>query len=58
MYVRRELQHLIEPLIVSWGYHATPDIATGSRFGKMILMDRDERSDGGLDRAGCYPVHA
>lgn len=32
LYVRRELQDLIEPLIVSWGYHATPDIATGSRF--------------------------
>ncbi len=32
LYVRHELQHLIEPLIVSWGYHATPDIATGSRF--------------------------
>jgi isopenicillin-N epimerase len=32
LYVRRELQELIEPLIVSWGYHATPDIATGSRF--------------------------
>jgi isopenicillin-N epimerase len=32
LYVRRELQHLIEPLIVSWGYHATSDIATGSRF--------------------------
>lgn len=32
LYVRREVQHLIEPLVVSWGYHATPDIATGSRF--------------------------
>jgi isopenicillin-N epimerase len=32
LYVRRELQDLIEPLIVSWGYQATPDIATGSRF--------------------------
>jgi isopenicillin-N epimerase len=32
LYVRRELQGLIEPLIVSWGYHATPDIATGSQF--------------------------
>src|SRR5215216_3935823 len=32
LYVRREVQHLIEPLIVSWGYHPTPDIATGSRF--------------------------
>jgi isopenicillin-N epimerase len=32
LYVRRELQDLIEPLVVSWGYHATPEIATGSRF--------------------------
>jgi isopenicillin-N epimerase len=32
LYVRRELQELIEPLVVSWGYRATPDIATGSRF--------------------------
>lgn len=32
LYVRRELQERIEPLVVSWGYHATPDIATGSRF--------------------------
>ena len=32
LYVRRELQPLIEPLIVSWGYHPTPEIATGSRF--------------------------
>ena len=32
LYVRRELQYLIEPLIVSWGYQPTPEIATGSRF--------------------------
>jgi isopenicillin-N epimerase len=32
LYVRREVQDLVEPLIVSWGYHASPDIATGSRF--------------------------
>jgi isopenicillin-N epimerase len=32
LYVRRALQDSIEPLIVSWGYQATPDIATGSRF--------------------------
>lgn len=32
LYVRRPMQSLIEPLVVSWGYHATPDIATGSRF--------------------------
>jgi isopenicillin-N epimerase len=32
LYVRREIQPLIEPLIVSWGYHATEEIATGSQF--------------------------
>ena len=32
LYVRREIQHIIEPLIVSWGYHATDEIATGSQF--------------------------
>ena len=32
LYVRREVQALIEPLVVSWGYRPTPDIASGSRF--------------------------
>jgi isopenicillin-N epimerase len=32
LFVRREIQHMIEPLIVSWGYHATDEIATGSQF--------------------------
>jgi len=32
LYVRREIQELIDPLVVSWGTHPTPDIATGSRF--------------------------
>jgi isopenicillin-N epimerase len=32
LYVRRNLQAQIEPLIVSWGYQATPGITTGSRF--------------------------
>ena len=32
LYVRRETQHMIEPLIVSWGYHANAEIATGSQF--------------------------
>lgn len=32
LYVRRKLQAQIEPLIVSWGYQATPEITTGSRF--------------------------
>jgi isopenicillin-N epimerase len=32
LYVRRELQHLIDPLIVSWGYDPTSETTTGSRF--------------------------
>jgi len=32
LYVKRELQHLIDPLIVSWGYNPTPEATTGSRF--------------------------
>ena len=32
LYVRRELQSLIEPLMVSWGYHTTPETTSGSRF--------------------------
>ncbi|MBK9926709.1 MAG: aminotransferase class V-fold PLP-dependent enzyme [Anaerolineales bacterium] len=32
LYVRRDLQHLIDPLIVSWGYNPTPETTTGSRF--------------------------
>lgn len=32
LYVRRELQKMIRPLVVSWGYHAKPEITTGSQF--------------------------
>jgi isopenicillin-N epimerase len=32
LYARREVQHLVEPLIVSWGYHPKPETTTGSRF--------------------------
>lgn len=32
LYVKRELQHLIDPLIVSWGYNPTSETTTGSRF--------------------------
>jgi isopenicillin-N epimerase len=31
-YARRQIQPLIEPLIVSWGFHAAPETATGFRF--------------------------
>ena len=36
LYVRREVQHMAEPLIVSWGVHATPEIETGSRFVDLL----------------------
>ena len=32
LFVRREIQPLVEPLIVSWGFNPTPDFTTGSRF--------------------------
>lgn len=32
LYVRRELQDQIEPLVVSWGYNPNPETTTGSRF--------------------------
>jgi isopenicillin-N epimerase len=32
LYVRRETQNMIDPLVVSWGYNPTPETTTGSRF--------------------------
>ena len=32
LYARREVQHLVEPLVVSWGYHPNGMPSTGSRF--------------------------
>lgn len=32
LYVRKELQQVIEPLVVSWGSHATQETTTGSRY--------------------------
>ncbi len=32
LYARREVQDLIQPLVVSWGYQAAADFTTGSRF--------------------------
>jgi isopenicillin-N epimerase len=32
LYVRRALQTIIEPLIVSWGYRPTAETTTGSRY--------------------------
>jgi isopenicillin-N epimerase len=32
LYVRGDVQPLVEPLVVSWGFNPTPDFTTGSRF--------------------------
>jgi isopenicillin-N epimerase len=32
LYVRSQLQSMMNPFVVSWGTNPTPDIATGSRF--------------------------
>ena len=36
LYVRRALQPIIEPLIVSWGYRSTPETTTGSRYVDLL----------------------
>ena len=36
LYARREAQDWIDPLVVSWGSHPTPEIATGSRFVDLL----------------------
>ena len=36
LYARREVQPLVAPLIVSWGYRPTPEIETGSRFVDLL----------------------
>jgi isopenicillin-N epimerase len=32
LYARPEVQHIVEPLIVSWGYGNDPELGTGSRY--------------------------
>ncbi len=32
LYARPQVQDRIEPLVVSWGYHSTPQTTSGSRF--------------------------
>jgi isopenicillin-N epimerase len=36
LYARPEVQTLIEPLIVSWGYHATPETTSGSQYVDLL----------------------
>ena len=32
LYARPEVQSMVEPLVVSWGYHAMPETTSGSQF--------------------------
>ncbi len=32
LFARPEVQHLVEPLVVSWGYHSTAETTSGSQF--------------------------
>jgi isopenicillin-N epimerase len=32
LYARPEVQHLVQPLVVSWGYHPTPAASSGCQF--------------------------
>jgi len=59
LYARSEAQHLVEPLIVSWGYHATPqttplngDSRSGSQFLDYLGWS------GTRDPAACLAVPA
>ena len=36
LFARREIQSLVEPLIISWGYQATPETTTGSCFVDLL----------------------
>jgi isopenicillin-N epimerase len=36
LYARPEVQPLVEPLIVSWGYHSTPETSSGSQFQDIL----------------------
>jgi isopenicillin-N epimerase len=36
LYAREEVQNLIEPLVVSWGFHAAADFTRGSRFQDLL----------------------
>ncbi len=57
LYVRREIQNLINPLIVSWGTNPTPDIVTGSRFIDILQWTGHERSDCRTDCSHCHSIY-
>lgn len=52
LYARPEVQSLVEPLVVSWGYHSTPQTTTGSRFIDYLQWT------GTKDPAACLAVPA
>jgi isopenicillin-N epimerase len=52
LYARPEVQSLVEPLVVSWGYHSTPQTTNGSRFIDYLQWT------GTKDPAACLTVPA
>jgi isopenicillin-N epimerase len=36
LYVRPEMQALVEPLVVSWGYHTSPELSSGSSLVDLL----------------------
>ena len=52
LYARPEVQKLVEPLVVSWGYHATPQTTRGSQFLDYLGWT------GTKDPCACLSIHA
>ncbi len=52
LYSRSDVQSLVEPLVVSWGYHATPETTAGSPFLDYLGWT------GTRDPAACLAVPA
>jgi isopenicillin-N epimerase len=52
LYARPALQHVTEPLVVSWGYHSTPQTSSGSQFLDYLGWT------GTKDPAACLAVPA
>jgi isopenicillin-N epimerase len=50
LYARPEVQSLVEPLIVSWGYHPTPQTTSGSQYIDYLQWT------GTKDPAACLAV--
>jgi isopenicillin-N epimerase len=49
LYARKEMQHLVEPLVVSWGWNDRPD-----RFGKPVRSFVDEQEWQGTRDIAAY----